>query len=149
MKKEKILPPTYFLIFLLLTVGSHFIIPKLRLIRTPYNYTGVLLIGIGIWLNIWADRSFKKNNTTVKPFEKSTYFIEEGPFLLSRNPMYLGMVVILIGVAVLLGSIMPFIVSVGFFGTMNLAFIRQEEKALEEIFGRKFLDYKKRVRRWL
>jgi protein-S-isoprenylcysteine O-methyltransferase Ste14 len=149
MKKGKILPPTYFFICLLLAIVLHFILPVKKLISTPYNYVGILLIGIGIWLNIWADRLFKNKNTTVKPFEKSSSLIEEGPFVFSRNPMYLGMVIILSGVAVLLGSIMPFIMPVAFFILISVAFIPQEEKALEETFGQSFIEYKKRVRCWL
>ena len=63
--------------------------------------------------------------------------------------MYLGMVIILTGVAVLLGSITPFLVPAGFFITMNVVFIPDEERAMEETFGEQFLDYKKRIRRWL
>ncbi len=147
--KRKPLPPTYFIIYLLLAIGLHFVPPITKLIYSPYNYIGILLIGIGIWLNIWADGLLKKNNTTVKPFEKSTCLIEEGPFLFSRHPMYLGMVAILSGVAALLGSITCFIAPVGFFITMDVVFIPREERALEKTFGQKFLDYKKRVRRWL
>jgi protein-S-isoprenylcysteine O-methyltransferase Ste14 len=149
MKKGKILPPMYFYIFLLLAIGIHFILPVKKLIGTPYNYVGILLIGIGIWLNIWADRLFKNKNTTVKPFEKSRFLIEEGPFVFSRNPMYLGMVIILFGVAVVLGSIMPFVTPVAFFVLVGFVFIPQEEKALEETFGNSFIEYKKRVRCWL
>ncbi len=149
MERKKLLPPAYFITYLLLAVGLHFVIPIVKFIRTPYNYTGILLLGIGIWLNIWADKLFKKKGTTVNSFEKSSFFIEEGPFRFSRNPMYLGMVIILTGVAVLLGSITPFLVPAGFFITMNVVFIPDEERAMEETFGEQFLDYKKRIRRWL
>jgi len=149
MGRKKLLPPAYFITYLLLAIGLHFIIPIAKFIRTPYNYSGILLLGIGIWLNIRADKLFKKNNTAVEPSEKSSFFIEEGPFRISRNPMYLGMVIILTGVAVLLGSTAPFLAPVGLFITMNAVFIPDEERAMEETFGQQFLDYKKRVRRWL
>ena len=149
MKKRQPLPPTYFLIFLLLAIVLHFVLPLIKLIYPPYNFTGVLLIGIGIYLSIWADRLLKVKNTTVKPFEKTTYFIQEGPFRFSRHPMYLGMVIILVGVAILLGSISPFICSLGFFITMNIIFIPQEEKILKEAFGQDFINYKRRVRCWV
>lgn len=149
MSRKKLLPTTYLAIYLLLAIGLHFVLPIMKLIHPPYTYFGVLLIGIGFWLNIWTDRLFHRHNTTVKSFEQSIYFIEEGPFRFTRHPMYLGMVVILIGVAILLGNITPFITVIGFFITMDVVFITPEEKALEGTFGRKFLDYKKRVRRWL
>jgi len=63
--------------------------------------------------------------------------------------MYLGMVVILIGAAILLGSISAFISPFVFFIIMNGTFIPHEEKALEEAFGQDFVDYKRRVRCWI
>ena len=149
MKQSKLLPPTYFFIYLLLTIGLHFIVPIMQLIYAPYRFIGILLLGIGIWLNMWADGLFKKKNTTVKPFEKSSALILEGPFRFSRHPMYLGMVIALLGVAIILGSLITFLVPIAFFITMQIVFIRHEEKALEQTFGQEYLDYKNRVRCWL
>ena len=149
MKKNKLEPPTYFFIFLLLTIGLHFILPLMQLIYAPYRFIGILLLGIGIWLNLWADGLFKKKNTTVKPFEKSSALILEGPFRFSRHPMYLGMVIALLGVAIILGSLITFLAPIAFFLTMYMVFIRYEEKAMEQTFSQGYLDYKKRVRCWL
>ena len=143
------MPPTYFLVCLLLAITLHFALPFAKLIYPPYNYVGVLFIGIGTWLNIWADCLFKTKNTTVKSFKKTTYFIQEGPFRFTRHPMYLGMVIILVGVAILLGSISPFICPFGFFIAMSVVFIPREEKALEKAFGQAFTNYKRRVRCWI
>ena len=121
----------------------------MQLIHGPYKYVGILLLGVGIWLNIWADGLFKRENTTVKPFEKSSTLILEGPFRFSRHPMYLGMVVALLGVAILLGSLVSFLGAIACFITMQIVFIPHEERALEETFGQKYLDYKNRVRCWL
>lgn len=149
MKQSKLLPPTYFFIYLLLTIGLHFILPIMQLIYAPYRFIGILLLGIGIWLNLWADGLFKKENTTVKPFEKSSALILEGPFRFSRHPMYLGMVIALLGVTIILGSLITFLVPIAFFISMQIVFIRHEEKALEETFGQEYLEYKNRVRSWL
>ncbi len=149
MKKSKLEPPSYFLICLALAIGLNFVLPVMRLIYAPYKYIGILLLGIGIWLNIWADNLFKKKNTTVKPYEKSSALVLEGPFRFSRHPMYLGMVVALLGVAVILGSLISFFSPIAFFITIQIAFIPLEEKAMEQTFGQKYLDYKNRVRCWL
>ena len=149
MKRKGPLPPTYFLMCLLCAIVLHYILPLAKLSYPLYNYAGVLLIGIGIWLNIWADRLFKVKNTTVQPFGKTTYFIQEGPFRFTRHPMYLGMVILLVGVAILLGSISPFICPFVFFIIMRSIFIPKEEKALEETFGQDFINYKRHVRRWI
>ncbi len=149
MGMSKLEPPSYFLICLVLAVGLHFVLPIIQLLHVPYIYVGILLLGMGIWLNVWADGLFKRKNTTVKPCEKSTALVLEGPFRFSRHPMYLGMVVALFGVAIVLGSLIAFIVPIAFFIIMQTVFIPHEEKALKDTFGRKYLEYRKRVRCWL
>jgi len=147
--KKKILPPTYFCILLVLSVIFHFIVPVLKLIPGPYNYVGIVLIGLGIWIDIWADALFKKIETTVKPHEMPSFLETSGPFRISRHPMYLGMAGVLFGVAVVLGSLITFAFPVLFIIIMEALFIPVEEKNVEKAFGKRFLEYKKRVRRWI
>ena len=149
MKTKKLLPPAHFLASLTLQVCFHYIFPIVKFIPFPYNYIGVLFIAIGGWFSIWPDMLFKKYKTPVRPDKKPVKLIEEGPFKFSRNPMYLGMSIILIGIAIFLGSISPFVIVAIFVVCMDRDFIRLEEKLLEEAFGNSFLGYKKRVRRWL
>lgn len=146
---KKILPPVYLLLFLLLAVGLHFILPVKKIILPPYNYSGIALIVLGVVLNIWADALFKKKKTTIKPFEDPTKLEVSGPFAISRHPMYLGMTIILLGTSVLLGSLTAFISPPGFIIVMKVIFIRFEEQNLEKIFGKEYLDYKQKVRRWI
>lgn len=148
-KKPKLLPPVYLLLYLLLATGLHFVFPVTQLVHAPYNYSGILLLGIGIGLNTWADSLFKETKTTVKPFKRSSALILHGPFRFSRHPMYLGMVTGLFGIAILLGSLAAFIAPIAFFATVGLIFIPHEEKAMEDIFGKEYLNYKRRVRCWL
>jgi len=92
---------------------------------------------------------FKKNKTTVKPYRNPTELITSGPFRISRHPMYLGMMLILLGIAIVHGTLITFAFPIIFIILMELFFIPYEEKNLERISGRKYLSYKKRVRRWL
>ena len=133
----------------MIAVLIHFVLPILQLINYPLNWSGLLFILAGGILNIWTDRLFKKNNTTVKPNETPTSLIKNGPFKFSRNPMYLGMEFLLIGVGLILGSVTSFVGAVLFPLTMELKFIRQEEKIMAEKFGDKFETYKKKVARWI
>lgn len=75
--------------------------------------------------------------------------VMDGVFSFSRNPMYLGMVAILLGVAVGLGSTWALIVPPVFMGLIQTMFIRMEERILEEQFGAAYLAYRDRVRRWI
>lgn len=93
--------------------------------------------------------SFKKAGTAIKPFEASTTLVKDGLYQYTRNPMYLGMVILLIGVASYLGSLTPYAVIPVFFLVIQECFIKHEEPFLENIFGQEYLDYKNNVRRWL
>jgi protein-S-isoprenylcysteine O-methyltransferase Ste14 len=146
---KKPLPPTYFIILLLLSIGLHFVFPIKKLIFPPYTYFGFALIVFGGVINIWADLLLKKKKTTVKPYENPTYLITSGPFRISRNPQYLGFTAILLGVVINHGTVITFTSPITFFILIELLFIPFEEKKLERTFGKEYLEYKNRVRRWL
>jgi protein-S-isoprenylcysteine O-methyltransferase Ste14 len=143
------MPPTYFFALLLLSVMLHFILPVTQLIYFPYRYLGIVLIVFGAAINIWTDRLFKNNETTVKPYENPTELITSGPFRLSRHPMYLGMTAALLGVSILLGSLIAFVFPIVFVVLMELLFIPLEEKNLQQAFGTEYAVYKRKARRWI
>ncbi|WP_342303796.1 isoprenylcysteine carboxylmethyltransferase family protein [Methanolobus sp. ZRKC5] len=147
--KQRILPPGYFFLLLLLAITSHFLFSSWTFIRPPYSYSGIVPVIFGIVLNLWTDSAFKNNSTTVKPFEKPSSFIVSGPFRISRHPMYLGMTSILLGVSLLLGSVISLMSLVIFVFLMEKLFISVEERNMEEIFGEQYLVYKRNVRRWI
>jgi protein-S-isoprenylcysteine O-methyltransferase Ste14 len=147
--ERRIMPTTYFIILLLLSIGFHLVFPLFKFIFSPYNYLGFGLIIFGIIINLWTDSLFKKKQTTVKPYEMPNFFVTSGPFKLSRHPMYLGMMSILLGVAIFLGSLIIFAFPIIFIVIMEKRFIPLEEKNFETKFGNQYVDYKKRVRRWI
>lgn len=147
--KSKLQPPAYFLISLLLSIGLYFALPSTKAMATPYHYISIVFIGIGVVLNLWTDSLFKKHKTTVKPYENPTHLEISGPFCISRHPMYLGMVSILLGIAIALGSLITLVVPILFVIVMEAMFIPFEERNLEQAFGKEYLDYKKKVRRWI
>lgn len=146
---KKPLPPTYFIILLLLSIGLHFVFPIKKIIFPPYTYFGFALIIFGGVINIWTDFLLKKKRTTVKPYENPTCLITSGPFRISRNPQYLGFTAILLGVAINHGTIITFISPIVFIVLIELLFIPFEEKNLERIFGKEYIEYKNKVRQWL
>lgn len=130
-------------------IGLHFLIPGGKLIPFPWTLWGAPLIIIGVIMNITGATRFGKVETTIRPYEVSSFLVTEGLFRFSRNPMYLGMLFVLIGVALFLGSLTPYLVALAFFVLINELFIKVEEKMLEERFGQGYLAYKQRVRRWM
>jgi protein-S-isoprenylcysteine O-methyltransferase Ste14 len=149
MKTKQILPPTYVLAALVLMLVLHFAFPGIRLIPPPWNLLGLIPLIIGVALNLIADSAFHRAGTTVKPFQESSALLTGGVYRLSRHPMYLGFVLVLIGVAILLGSLTPWVVVPIFTGSMEVIFIQEEERMLAEKFGPDWLAYKKKVRRWI
>ena len=110
---------------------------------------GVIPLALGIGLNLVVDSSFKKHETTVKPLEEPTVLITTGTFRVSRHPMYLGFTFILLGIALLMGSFIPFVVIFIFAIFIDTVFIKYEEIKLEETFGNAWFKYKGKVRRWV
>ena len=149
MKTRPILPPTYLITSLLAMAVLHYTLPLAKLLSYPLNLIGIVPLALGSAFNLIADAAFKRYGTTVKPFKESSALITTGVFRLSRHPMYLGMVLILLGVALLLGTLTPFVIVVGFAILLDWIFIRSEEKMLEAKFGRTWLEYKAKVRRWI
>ncbi|MGD8985256.1 MAG: isoprenylcysteine carboxylmethyltransferase family protein [Desulfobacteraceae bacterium] len=149
MKTLKIEPPVYLFLSIAIILLLHFLLPGTRVLPFPWNLLGIIPLVLGIVMNLVADRSFKKNETTVKPLEESTALVTDGVFRFSRHPMYLGFVLILLGIASLMGSLTPFVIVFGFAIFMHIVFMAFEEKKLEETFGEVWLEYKKKVRQWI
>lgn len=146
---KRILPPTYFLSYLIAGFVLHRVLPITQLIGPPLTYLGVPLILTGLGVNLWGAGLFRAKGTAIKPFEASSVLVTEGPFRFSRNPMYVGGVTVLLGTAVLLGSVTAFLAPVAMFLTLQKHFILAEEAMLEATFGESYRQYKARVRRWI
>ena len=146
---RKVLPPTYFLSAIVLAVLLHFVVPARQVVGSFWRFLGMVPLAVGVFLNLAADQAFKKHKTTVKPFEESNVLVTEGVFRISRHPMYLGMVLILMGVALLLGSVTPFAVVAVLAVVFDRVFITAEERMLKQNFEEQYGEYRKRVRRWI
>ncbi len=145
--KQPIQPPGYFIILLILTILIHFI--PLKIIPNSYNYLGIILILFGIIINLWTDSLFKKAKTNVRYHKIPSKLIISGPFKISRNPMYLGMLMILLGTAIIVRNPLSFIFPIIFAVIINHKFISIEEKNMEKAFGKEYLKYKNKVRKWI
>jgi protein-S-isoprenylcysteine O-methyltransferase Ste14 len=149
MNGKKLLPPTYVLIAMLAMLGLHFFLPIVQFDLSWWKLTGLLPLALGVVLDLNADNLFRRVRTTVQPFEESTALVTSGPFGLSRNPMYLGFVLVLSGCALLLGSLTPFLVIPVFMILIDRRFIRVEEQMLASKFGAAWQAYCAKTRRWI
>lgn len=149
MPRKRVLPPTYLFLAIVAMAALHFAWPLAAVVPWPWNLLGGLPLVLGVALNLWADKALKVHGTTVKPFEESAALVTGGAYRLSRHPMYLGMVLILLGIALLLGSLTPYVVVPVFAVLMEAVFVRVEERMMRERFGEAWLGYTRQVRRWV
>ena len=147
--KKRIPPPLIAMLCVLIIFLSKSIFPSF-----VFSYKlqlGIFVSAIGFLLLIISIKSFIDNKTTINPLnlKKSTYLVTSGVFRFSRNPMYLGMLLFLLGTAIILNIIGGLIISILFIFYMNFFQIIPEEKALENLFGKNYRNYRKTVRRWI
>jgi protein-S-isoprenylcysteine O-methyltransferase Ste14 len=146
---KQIFPPSYMLVGVLSMLVLHYLFPIVALIPKPWILLGVFPMALGIWINLIADKQFKEAQTAIKSFGDPSILIIKGVYRFSRNPMYLGMAMVLFGVAFFLGSLTPLVIVPIFIWLVNEIFIKFEERKLEEEFGQAFFEYASRVRRWI
>lgn len=110
---------------------------------------GLILVISGISLVFVSFRFMRKMKTTFIPDGTPEVLISSGPFRFSRNPIYLGMLTFLVGVAFLMSSLSAIIISFVFGVIINFTWISHEEKKLKELFSEDWENYSSKVRRWI
>jgi protein-S-isoprenylcysteine O-methyltransferase Ste14 len=110
--------------------------------------TGLVIAFAGFAIMGKARDLFKKYNTSLS-IEKPSFLIVEGVFSKSRNPMYAGMFLLLLGIAVCFGNIVSVCVPFVFIILIWIIFISAEEKIMENNFGERYIGYKKRTGMWI
>lgn len=148
MKRIISIPPNYFYACIILCIPFYFIPGRFRCISFPYNLLGILLMPVGVFLVINPWHLFQKHNTP-ENFSTSTSLVVEGIYKYSRNPMYLGGVLILMGLALTTSNVIALLMPMVFFLIMHIMFIPFEEEKMESTFGKEYLKYKASVRRWI
>ena len=146
---RRIIPPGWLLLALLSQWGLQRWLPIAQVLRPPVSWCGIASIGAGIGLAFSGVSAFWRAHTPIVPFERSTALVTGGVYRYTRNPMYLGLALLVAGTALLLGSIGAFVPLPLFVWILESGYIRAEEHLLAETFGSEYLQYTERVRRWL
>ena len=125
--------------------------PTLELPQLARLLVAAVLGASGIAIAVGGVLSFRRAHTTVNPLkpETSAALVSTGVYSFTRNPMYLGVVLVLVGWGVYLSSVWSLVGPVLFASYITRFQIVPEERALDRLFGAPFAEYKKRVRRWL
>lgn len=110
---------------------------------------GSVLIVAGAGLSFWSAALLRSRRTSVIPIRPTTALVVDGPYRLSRNPMYLGLVGVFVGVALVMQVLWAILLVPILVWLVTVAVTRKEEVYLEQKFGAEYLDYRAAVRRWL
>ncbi len=135
---------------LLLALGLHAFWPLGLPFATEYGWAAVaLLFCLGLSIAALSFREFARAWTSLRPDRGAAALIRTGPFRYSRNPLYVAVVLLILGAGVWANSLWVWLMVAPLVLVMNRAVIVREERHLEGRFGRDYLEYKKTARRWL
>lgn len=134
---------------LLIGLMASLIFPSSNLPAPLSQGVGMALIGLGILLGYWAVRSLESGGASPDAFLPPAALVTEGPFRFSRNPIYLGFVMIYAGLGALLNSLWIVLLTPVVVIGLTQAIIVPDERLLDSRFGDEFNTYRERVRRWL
>ncbi|SFG16531.1 Phospholipid methyltransferase [Palleronia marisminoris] len=114
-----------------------------------WNVLGIALISVGVVLMVWAVTAMLARRTPVMPGQAPEALVSSGPFVLSRNPIYLGDVLVLAGAALWMGPLWGIVLVIPLMAVLTIRFIRPEEARLRERFGGEYDAWAQRTRRWI
>ena len=142
-------PPLIFLAGLAVGFGLEALLPGSSLPGAVRWVLGGLCFVVGLVFAASFNTAFARKGTAVEPWKPTTAIVTDGPFRITRNPAYLGMALMYVGIALLGDALwalvpLPFVLAV-----IDRMVIVREERYLERKFGREYLDYKGTVRRWV
>ena len=146
----KIPPPAVGLLIAAAMWGIAQVSPAMLAVPNPHYAAAVIALA-GIAFDIAGLVSFRRARTTINPLhpDKTTSLVSSGVYRITRNPMYVGMLFLLIAWAIFMSSPWTLLGPLAFVLYMNRFQISPEERVLEGLFGDDFANYRKRVRRWL
>jgi protein-S-isoprenylcysteine O-methyltransferase Ste14 len=142
-------PPLWLLGALLTIAALHWLWPVGTVLTGRWTWFGWELAGACALLTLGSAWLFWRRKTGIRPFHEATTLVAAGPFRFTRNPMYVGMVGLVAGIALGLGTLTPLVVPPLFWFVLDRRFVRHEERFLRARFGAAYDDYCRRVRRWL
>jgi protein-S-isoprenylcysteine O-methyltransferase Ste14 len=142
-------PPLIFLAGLALGFGLEALLPGSSVPAAVQWIAGPLLVLAGLVLLAGFERAFKRRGTAVEPWKPTTAIVTSGPYRFTRNPGYLGMALVYVGIALLASAFWVLLPLPVVLAVIDTGVIRREETYLERKFGSEYVDYRRTVRRWI
>ena len=142
-------PPLIFALHAVAGTVAHWLCPIPLLPSLPARLLGA---GLALWAGtqaFWASRIMHRAGTNVNPGKPTITIVAAGPYRYTRNPMYLSLCLLLLGLGLLLDGVLPMLFVIPLAFTLHFGVIKREERYLAAKFGETYLAYQRQVRRWL
>jgi protein-S-isoprenylcysteine O-methyltransferase Ste14 len=144
-----ILPPLLYGLALAVGFLVQWIAPRGIVSSNAGYWIGGVLLASGVFLAIWGRRVMERAGTNVNPTLPSTALVATGPFLFSRNPLYVALTLMYVGLALLANALWVLVLIVPVLLVMHYGVVRREERYLEARFADAYREYRSRVRRYV
>jgi protein-S-isoprenylcysteine O-methyltransferase Ste14 len=146
----KLPPPVWAFGYVVVAAGASYLAGWPRVPGMPVVWLGVALVALGIALAGSSATLFWREGTEIDPASiANRKLVTSGPFTLTRNPMYLGLVLVTLGMAFWIGAWPMYLAPIATFATANWVHIPFEEEKMRRQFGNAFDAYAHKVRRWV
>lgn len=145
---QRILPPVLVLLLGLGATALHFVL-GLQAMAAMFRLVGFPIALGGLAMSLWGSRHFEAVGTNIRTFDEPDLLISDGLYQWSRNPMYLGFLILLAGVALGLGSWAGLMAPAVFFIAADRWYIPFEEELMRDAFNGHYESYSRQVRRWV
>jgi protein-S-isoprenylcysteine O-methyltransferase Ste14 len=142
-------PPRIAVSLTLIAAALHWSFKIWEDVRISWLWGGVILGLTGFSMMMWSWGLFKKRNVGICPKAETTSLVTDGPYRFTRNPMYLGFVLMLAGIALSVGTPPFYLSAIAYFMILNSVFCPYEESKLISSFGTECIQYMSKVRRWI
>lgn len=145
----RINPPTLFWILISAILAVDRFLPLMRFERWWLPWAGAVLVLLGAGISAAGKRHFQRAGTNVYTFEQPDLLVTDGIYSVTRNPMYLGLILIVAGAASVSGTLAAGLLSAVFMFVVRYWYVAYEEVAMHQQFGRPYEEYSRNVGRWL
>ena len=142
-------PPLIALLALGAAAGLHYLWPLPIAARSLSLTLGVALCVFGVGIAGWGRATLARSGTNVNPYKPTTSIVTAGPYRFTRNPLYVGLQSLFLGLSFLIGTWWGLVLVVPAFLILHYGVVLREEAYLERKFGHAYLAYRRKVRRWL
>lgn len=146
---QRIIPPVLFIVLLVPLIGLWMFHPETLVMRKDAAMPWDVVLPLGIAVLAWARLHFKRREAEIHTFKKPRSLVVDGPFRFSRNPMYLGLLLLLTAAAFFVNTWCALVAPLAFLLVSLFWYIPHEERNLREAFGKAYDDYAWSTRRWI